>query len=121
MAGSFKFSLGGMEHKLGKFDNKLDRAVTAVMGFYAPKTEAWMKHKAPWTDQTTNARNGLFSEPFKKAGSAGIVLAHSVDYGIYLETKPKRKGGRPIINPALKTWGPRVMKKLNRLIDRMGR
>ncbi len=118
--GSFKFSLGGVDHNLGKFDDKVGRALVAVMGFYAPKTEAWAKHNAPWNDRTTNARNGLFSQDYNEGTKYGIIVAHSVDYGIYLETKPRRKGGRPIILKTLNNWGPRVMKKMTRLIDRMG-
>lgn len=134
MASSFKFSLGGVDHKLGRFDNKVERAAVAVMGFYAPKAETWMKHKAPWKDRTTNARNGLFAMPFHRGNTAGIILAHSVDYGIYLELPTKHskktylskaglevKGAYPIIIPAMEHWGPRVMKKMTRLIDRMGK
>lgn len=130
MASSFKFSMGGIEHKLGKFDDKVGRAIVAVMGFYAPKGEAHMKQKAPWTDRTTNARNGLFAEDFNEGTKYGIVFAHSVDYGIYLELPHKTRGGknakrktvraRPIIMPTIKQYGPRVMKKMNRLIDRIG-
>lgn len=124
MAGSFKFGMGGIDHKLTKFDNKVERALVAVMGFYAPKAEAWMKHNAPWKDRTTNARNGLFTQFFKEASRIGFVLAHRVNYGIYLELprKNKKRTGKrsyPIIVPAMKMWGPRTMKKMNRLIDRM--
>jgi hypothetical protein len=79
-----------------------------------------MKHNAPWTDRTTNARNGLFSRAYHIGDKLGIVLAHSVRYGFYLETKPRRKGGRPIILKTIKLYGPKVMKKMTRLIDRMG-
>lgn len=135
--GSFKFSMGGVDYKLGKFDDKVGRALVAVMGFYAPKSEAWSKQRAPWKDRTTNARNGLFSEDYNRGSRYGIIIAHSVDYGIFLELPHRTRGGgqdlsdegirpkmvkaRPIIMPALKHWGPRVMKKMNRLIDRMGR
>jgi len=132
LARGFRFTLGGMDHKIGKFDNKVERAALAVASFYAPKTEAWMKHNAPWTDRTTNARNGLFARAQKGVNRIAIILGHSVDYGIYLElpTKHSKKttlsasglsttGAYPIILPALGHWGPRVMKKMSRLIDRM--
>lgn len=121
MAKGFRFTLGGIDHKLSRFDNKVERAAFAVTGFYAPKTEAWMKHNAPWTDRTTNARNGLFAAPFQRGDTVGIVLAHSVDYGIYLELGTENMAARPVIVPAMKLWGPRVMKKFIRLIDRMGK
>lgn len=116
---NFRFTLGGVDHKLGKLDNKVEGALVAVSRFYSAKAEAWMKHGAPWQDRTTNARNGLFSEPFHEGSRIGYVLAHSVDYGIFLERGTEDMAARPIIVPALGHWGPRTMKKVARLMDRL--
>lgn len=83
----------------------------------APNVENYMKNNAPWTDRTSNARNGLAARAYREGDSIGILLYHQVDYGIYLET---RWGGKyAIINPTIDAEGPRVMAAYNRLLERM--
>jgi hypothetical protein len=103
---------------LKDFDNRLDHAIGATMHFMAPRVEAYGKLNAPWTDQTSNARNGLFAE----AGGAGpehwIDFSHSVAYGIWLEV---RFGGRhQIIIPTITTMGRETMNTLRGLLSRIG-
>lgn len=116
--GAFSFDTSHFESpKI--MERKLKRAVKANMEYWDGNVEAWMKHNAPWTDRTTNARNGLFA----KAASAGslyfIVLAHSVDYGIYLEGGTPNMRARPIIGPAIKLFAPRVIDTLTKILDRL--
>jgi hypothetical protein len=98
----------------------VNRAAAFVLMKNAAPAENWMKTNAPWTDQTTNARNGLSA---RYAGSSGgvhtMVLFHQVDYGIWLEVR--WEGKYAIIDPALKEWGPRVMQDLVNLLDRIER
>lgn len=104
---------------------KLQRALYGVVKYWDGPVERHMKHNAPWQDRTTNARNGLFATA-QKSGSRvansnfAIVLGHSVDYGIYLEAKPKNEGGRPIIMPTIKLYAPKVMKTLTKILNRLG-
>ena len=48
----------------------------------------WAKEHAPWQDQTGDARAELNSPPIRtnSDGSKTLVLAHGVEYGIFLET-----------------------------------
>lgn len=121
MAGSsFSWEDGDLKARVNTFDPRIKRAMGAVMKLHAPRVESWMKHNAPWTDQTTNARNGLFAY-FSRAGDLfQIILGHSVDYGIYLEQGTENMHARPVIVPAMFLWGEKVRARFVKLIDRLG-
>lgn len=106
-------------------EDKLQRALYGVVKYWDGPVEAWMKHNAPWNDQTTNARNGLFAKAAKSGASiAGstfaIVLGHSVDYGIFLENGTRNMRARPVIDPAIKRFAPKVIGTLTKILDRLG-
>lgn len=82
-------------------------------GAVAQSAERDMKRNAPWTDQTGNARNGLYARPFEAmAGNVedyqvGVILGHTVSYGIWLEV---RWNGRfAIVGPTATTYRPRFV------------
>ncbi len=125
---SFKFNTANFESpKI--MDRKLNRAVFAVAKYYDGRVEASAKVNAPWTDRTTNARNGLFAKATKLGGAFAIILAHSVTYGIYLELPHTHEradgstytiGPYPIIMPTIEKFAPKVMRALVKIIDRLG-
>ena len=133
MATDFSFSFDRSRYKPAEVDRKLNRALFATVKYWDGRVEAHMKHHAPWKDRTTNARNGLFAKAAKIAkGIYAIILAHSVTYGIYLELghhhEVATKGGGvsvwdvkpyPIILPTIDLYGPKVMKTLNKILDRL--
>jgi hypothetical protein len=83
----------------------------------APEVENYMKVNAPWTDQTSNARNGLAARAYRDQDQIGIVLYHQVSYGIWLET---RFGGKyAIIQPTIDAMSPKVMARFERILDRI--
>lgn len=77
---------------------------------FAERVEAHAKAEAPWEDQSGAARDGLHAEAHTSPVRYVIVLAHGVDYGIWLEV---RWGGRfAVIMPTLETMGPQLMSEL---------
>jgi HK97 gp10 family phage protein len=106
-------------------ETKLQRAIYGVCKYWDGPVERYMKHNAPWKDRTTNARNGL-SATAQKSGSRilsstfAIILSHSVDYGIYLERGTRNMRARPIIEPTIKIYAPKVLKTLTKILDRLG-
>lgn len=107
-------------------EDKLQRALYGVVKYWDGPVETWMKHNAPWTDRTTNARNGLFATAQKSgsriAGSTfAIVLGHTVDYGIYLENGTRYMRARPVVQPAIQRYAPKVIRTLVKILDRLGR
>lgn len=104
--------------QLTTFNSRADRAITAVMAFHSKKAVAYARQNAPWTDRTSNARNGLFSQVERERPVYRIVLAHGVPYGIWLEV---RFSGRfAIIRPTIDHQGPLVMETAAKLFQRMG-
>lgn len=86
---------------------------------FASRVEAYAKEEAPWEDQSGDAREGLQAQAHTNPLEYVIVLAHGVDYGIWLEV---RWGGQyAIIMPTLEYMGDVLMSelKLTELI-RMG-
>jgi HK97 gp10 family phage protein len=122
LATEFSFSFSDEFLKLGikEMDRKLNRAAYGVCRYWDSRIETNMKHNAPWKDRTTNARNGLFANAVKfKGRTFGIILAHSVTYGIYLELGTKYMRKRPIIIPTLNKYAPKVMLTLKKILDRL--
>jgi hypothetical protein len=136
MASEFSFKFDTTKFKSPKImDRKLNRAIFGVCRYYDGRVESSAKKKAPWKDRTTNARNGLFAQAAKLGGtgfasnSFAIILAHSVTYGIYLELPHTHEradgteytiGPFPIIMPTLEEYGPKVVKTLRKILDRLG-
>lgn len=90
----------------------------------AGEIQQWMQDNAPWEDQTGAAREGLRATVGREntggdiarelaGGSSGdnfefgIVVYHTVDYGIWLEIR--WNGKYAIIQPTIEHWGHAVM------------
>lgn len=99
---------------LERGDDLVRAKVMAVLEYKAPQVEAFMKVNAPWTDQTGNARQGLRAEAFDEWPNAGIVLYHTVPYGIWLEVK--HSGQYAVIQPTIDSQGPEVLRSLEGIL-----
>lgn len=92
----------------------LAAATDILMSKHAIDTQSRARKNAPWTDQTSNARNGLMAESFRNSEGIGVSLGHSVDYGIMLETA--RGGKYRVVMPTLEKELSLVIKSLNKLL-----
>lgn len=107
----------GVLPSVRKAKEKTLRAANAAAQSMAPEVENYMKINAPWTDRTSNARNGLAARAYRSGDEIGIVLFHQVPYGIWLET---RFGGKyAIIEPTIEAMSPKVMARFERILDRI--
>ena len=98
-------------------ERKLHRELDIIMQANAPQVEANMKINAPWNDDTGNARQGLGARAFSEENNHGIVLFHSVAYGICLEVR--WNGRYAIILPTIEAYGPQIMDQCKGLLGRM--
>ena len=105
--------------QLRTFDEKVDRGLTAAFDYQAARSEAHMKMTAPWSDRTTNARNGLYTATKHMRGHHEMLLSHSVHYGIHLETR--FSGRYEVIRPSLLWTSIELKKILNNMLPRLGR
>lgn len=106
-----------MKARMAALPLRLDRGLTAIMERGAGQVESHARSNAPWTDRTSNARNGLMARPYKVEGKHGIVLFHSVPYGIWLEIA--NSGTYAIILPTIEVKGPDVMRLCQGLLGRI--
>jgi hypothetical protein len=68
-------------------ERKCEAFAKTVLAGYAQKMEQYAKENAKWDDHTHDARRGLRGDVFYRPGvDMGITLAHTVEYGVYLET-----------------------------------
>lgn len=95
----------------------LNDACKAAMMYHEGNAENWMKTNAKWTDQTSNARNGLAARyAGASKGVHTMVLFHQVPYGIWLEVR--WEGKYAVILPAVQEFGPRVMKTVESILNK---
>jgi hypothetical protein len=114
---SIRFVTDTLSPNLAAFPVKLDTAIGAVMQYHEATVQDYARSNAPWTDRTTNARGGLFAKAYRSGRAHGIVLYHTVSYGIWLEV---RWGGKyRIIVPTIQRQGVAVMKTLQGVIRRL--
>jgi hypothetical protein len=111
------FRDNGLGRNLKQGPRKVQQAAYITAQRDAPRVENYMKTNAPWEDQTGNARSGLFARAYIEGDEIGIVLGHTVPYGIWLEVR--FNGRYSIIQPAIDAMGPVVMRDFSRLMDRL--
>lgn len=104
-------------NNLRTFDARVNRAIAAAMKFHATRAVSYARQAAPWTDRTSNARNGLFAKAESSGTSHRIIVGHGVSYGIWLEVR--WSGRYAIIRPTIDREGPEVMRTVSMLYSRM--
>lgn len=91
-------------------------AVVALAQDWAGTAEGRAKERASWTDRTANARGGLFGEVSVsgyKRDEILIKLAHSMEYGVFLELA--NDGKYAILKPTLDDAVPEIYAAYERL------
>lgn len=78
--------------------------------------ESYAKANRPWTDRTSRARQGLTGY-IEDAGPmrTDICIAHTVDYGIFLEYAHGKKYA--ILEPTVRLKGPKAVKGFEVLMN----
>ena len=83
--------------------NKMDSMSSSII----QELEGYAKLNAPWQDRTGNARAGLKGAVNREKNAITISIAHSVDYGIYLERS--NSGRFAILAPTLTAMRPKII------------
>jgi hypothetical protein len=114
---SFDFNPGSLGVNLADFDHKVDRYIDRAKEEAATRGETALKTEAPWRDRTTDARRGLFAEPYGTAQRGGIRMGHTVKYGVYLEEA--NNGRFQVIMPVLIRTGRALMRSMEAMFAEM--
>jgi hypothetical protein len=109
----FRWDGRQVARNLDQLDDKIEARLSTVFEFQAGRGAAYMKSNAPWTDRTSAARNGLYTEYSKTGTRHEIVFSHSVAYGIWLEVA--NSGDYQIIMPSVRVIGRETMAQLRDL------
>jgi len=72
-------------------EKRMKAAVMRVAKYIAEEMERYAKENAPWTDRTSNARQGLQGNTRFDEDAIYAVIAHSVEYGKWLEIAHEKK------------------------------
>ena len=101
--------------KLAKADTRAKAFLFTAAKYHARRGQTYARENAPWKDRTSNARNGLVGQGFKDRNIFGFVIAGTVTYQPFLETR--FSGRYAIILPTLKHEGPEFMKTASRMLE----
>lgn len=99
---------------LDDFKERLLAGIVALSENRAMLMEADAKRNAPWKDQTGHARNGLFGEVMVEKDQIKTRIAHSMEYGIWLEMCHHRRYA--ILEPTAKKHAPEYFREVERLV-----
>lgn len=117
MSSGFKFDASDMLSKFATLESRVPMAMDMYARTGAQKLESSAKQRAPWTDRTGHARQRLKGTVEGVANGYRLVLAHGVDYGIYLEMSNEKRFA--IITPTIQREGPQIVKGFERLLDKL--
>lgn len=108
-----------LDANLDGFEDQVHQFITLATEFAGEATVKEMKVKAPWTDRTGAARNGLhYSATHNRAKqSHDLTFAHGVDYGIWLEVA--NSGKYAIIIPTVLAVGKEIMAALSGMLNHL--
>ena len=113
---------GDRELALSLRDRRIDDRVKHIIAgqFLYASDEAvkWAKENAPWTDRTGNARAGLHSGVEIGEDFWELYVAHSVFYGIYLETR--WSGKYQILAPTILMIGTQLIARIGKVLESVG-
>lgn len=106
-----------LTHGLTWFKANVEAELSRELDDFAKECEQYMKDEAPWEDRTGDARNGLNATRYENGSVQGILLAHGVYYGRFLEFR--FEGRDAIIRPTMDVMGPRMMQATSGLLNRV--
>lgn len=114
-----------LKRNMKEYGRLVNKAVEDLALVYAEAIQTEARNNAPWTDQTSNARQTLRAYINKKApagypnphqmarDTVVLYLSHGMDYGKWLEIA---NGGKySIIMPTLERYYPQVMASVKRI------
>lgn len=110
-SGSLRTTLKGLD----QVQDRLFEALRIVSHSAAKEMEAWAKANAKWTDRTGNARQKLTGDAYwANPKVLETVLAHQMDYGVWLELAHNKKYA--ILDQAMKKKAPELFAQYRKLV-----
>lgn len=111
------FDTSQVDARLARMTGQIESAGFAVSEKIANDCRDYARQNAPWTDRTSNARNGLNAEAKHSPTQQQVIVYHSVPYGPWLEIR--NGGAYAIILPTIRAKGPEFMTGMAGLLGSM--
>jgi hypothetical protein len=103
---------------LANLNSRSKTALVIYAETVAKDFESYAKQNRPWIDRTGRARQGLTGYVKTISNGYRIVIAHTVDYGLWLEMARNKKYA--ILEPTVRLKGQSAINGMSRLIDKLG-
>ena len=102
-----------------RVDDRVKRIIAGQFLYASDEATRFAKENAPWTDRTGNARAGLHSGVSEGLDKDffELYIAHTVFYGIYLETR--WNGKYAIIAPTVVYIGAKIMERMESVFEKL--
>lgn len=107
-----------LRNNLASFESRAIVAMQMYCETAAQDLAGYMKEHRVWTDRTGQARQRLNAYVEETDTGFRIVLAHGVDYGIWLELAHEKRFA--ILEPTVRLKGPDVVAGFDSLLNRLG-
>lgn len=118
MMDGLRIDISQLNSSMGSLSPKLTSALLMYMSTKSAQIQAKMKMKRPWTDRTGMAKMMLSAKPnHPNEFTFQIILAHGVDYGIWLELANEKKYA--ILMPTINEEGPKMVSGLTNFLDKI--
>lgn len=91
MADSFKLDLSKLVKNIKGFEDRFDVAMRAKCDIFSQQLQQDAQDNARWTNRTGEARRRLNGSYKRVANGYNLILAHGVDYGIWLELANEKR------------------------------
>lgn len=114
----FSINVSNVLDGLTKFKVGANGAFRIYAETVAKDFESYAKEHRPWTDRTGRARQGLTGYVKKINKGYRVIIAHTVDYGIWLEMAHEKRFA--ILEPTVRLKGPDAVKGMSHLLRRLG-
>ena len=103
-----RFDVKDVLEGLTRMPPKVMAALQIFGNTVAKDFESYAKRNRPWTDRTGRARQGLTGYCIVRANGVRICIAHTVDYGLWLEYAREKKYA--ILEPTVRLKSPEAIK-----------
>lgn len=113
----YEFDPKDMISKINQAATKSEAAISMYADNAALTLQNYAREHRPWTDRTGHARQRLTGSAEVVSQGYRIVLAHGVDYGVWLELAHEKKYA--IIQPTIQAKSPEVLSGFNKLLERL--
>lgn len=113
----FEFDPKNMIAGITAAATKTEAAIAMYAENGALTLQNYAREHRPWTDRTGHARQRLTGSVARVTEGYQIILAHGVDYGIWLELAHEKRFA--IIQPTIQAKSSQILSGFEKLLERL--